>query len=134
MSGCLRLPAWAEQALCAEVDRDTFFPEVGESAKPAKSVCAGCEVRTQCLDHALAIGELWHGIWGGMSPAERRAEAGRRGLLVYAVRTAAGAAVPEVCGHCGADLPGRAPGGHRVRRFCSASCRASASRARTAVA
>jgi WhiB family redox-sensing transcriptional regulator len=36
----------------------------------AKTVCARCEVRGECLAFALATRQL-HGIWGGTSPEER---------------------------------------------------------------
>ncbi len=42
-------PAWHDLARCAETDPEMFFPEKGESTRPAKRVCAGCEVRTECL-------------------------------------------------------------------------------------
>lgn len=37
----------------------------------AKAVCASCQVREECLDHALAQGERY-GIWGGLTDIERR--------------------------------------------------------------
>lgn len=43
----------------------------------ARLICAGCTVRTQCLEEALAAGEQ-DGIWGGLTPEERRAEVRRR--------------------------------------------------------
>jgi WhiB family redox-sensing transcriptional regulator len=39
----------------------------------AKQICAGCPVRGDCLEHALASRELAFGIWGGLTAAERRA-------------------------------------------------------------
>ena len=62
---------WIEQALCAEVDAETFFPEKGGSSREAKAVCARCEVREQCLAFAQDNDER-HGIWGGYSERERR--------------------------------------------------------------
>ena len=53
-----------------------FFPDKGESARPAKRVCAGCEVRAECLQEALDRGERF-GVWGGLSERERRALAVR---------------------------------------------------------
>ncbi len=38
----------------------------------AKAICAGCAVRRECLDYAIAIREA-HGIWGGLNECERRA-------------------------------------------------------------
>jgi len=37
----------------------------------AKAICAECPVRAECLDYALDIREP-HGIWGGLTEAERR--------------------------------------------------------------
>ena len=73
-------PAWTEEALCAQVDAELFFPERATwwQVPLAKNVCAACPVRARCLDWALAAGETEHGIWGGLTPAERRAEKKRR--------------------------------------------------------
>jgi WhiB family transcriptional regulator, redox-sensing transcriptional regulator len=62
---------WAEEALCAYVDPDVFFPEKGGSSREAKRICAQCAVRDECLDYALANDERF-GIWGGLSERERR--------------------------------------------------------------
>ena len=62
---------WQERALCAQADPEAFFPEKGGPTHTAKRVCAACEVRPECLDHALANNERF-GIWGGMSERERR--------------------------------------------------------------
>jgi WhiB family redox-sensing transcriptional regulator len=62
---------WQERANCLGVDPDLFFPERGASTREAKGVCAGCEVRVECLEYALRNGEKF-GIWGGMSERERR--------------------------------------------------------------
>ena len=64
-------PAWHDLARCAETDPEMFFPEKGESTRPAKRVCAGCEVRAECLQDALDRGERF-GVWGGLSERERR--------------------------------------------------------------
>lgn len=62
---------WQERANCLGVDPDLFFPERGASTREAKGVCAGCEVRAECLEYALEKGEKF-GIWGGLSERERR--------------------------------------------------------------
>ena len=64
-------PAWHDLARCAETDPEMFFPEKGESVRPAKRVCAGCEVPAECLQDALDRGERF-GVWGGLSERERR--------------------------------------------------------------
>ncbi|HZE01570.1 MAG TPA: WhiB family transcriptional regulator [Pseudonocardiaceae bacterium] len=62
---------WQERALCAQTDPEAFFPEKGGSTREAKLICAGCEVRAECLEYALAFDERF-GIWGGLSERERR--------------------------------------------------------------
>lgn len=51
-----------------------FFPEPGRSAGAARDICADCPVRTECLEDALADdGGKWrHGIFGGLTRAQRR--------------------------------------------------------------
>lgn len=63
--------AWQDRGLCAQADPDAWFPDKGESARPAKAVCRGCPVRTECLTYALEHGER-HGIWGGLTERQRR--------------------------------------------------------------
>jgi WhiB family redox-sensing transcriptional regulator len=37
----------------------------------AKAVCAGCDVRADCLEFAISTNQEY-GIWGGTSEEERR--------------------------------------------------------------
>lgn len=68
---------WLEQAACDGVDPELFFPdddrldgvELRAQVAAAKAVCAGCEVRHECLDFALAA--VSHGIAGGLTAEER---------------------------------------------------------------
>lgn len=62
---------WQDSALCAQTDPESFFPEKGGSTREAKAVCQSCDVRSECLDYALANDERF-GIWGGLSERERR--------------------------------------------------------------
>jgi WhiB family transcriptional regulator, redox-sensing transcriptional regulator len=67
---------WLDQAACRDLDPERFFPESGEQVKAAeaKAICAGCQVRDQCLDLAVkAAGGIDqdHGVFGGTLPAER---------------------------------------------------------------
>ena len=64
-------PEWMADGLCAEVDPELFYPEGGESNRDAKRICAGCEVRVECLAYALAHRERF-GVWGGTTERERR--------------------------------------------------------------
>ncbi len=63
---------WRELAACRGTDLNLFFPERGESAGPARRVCAACPVREPCLDYAIT-NRISHGIWGGLTERERRA-------------------------------------------------------------
>jgi transcription factor WhiB len=36
----------------------------------AKAICAGCQVRGECLAFALRTYQI-HGVWGGLSEPER---------------------------------------------------------------
>ena len=63
---------WREQAACCGTDLAVFFPERGESAGPARQVCAACPVRQPCLDYAIS-NRITHGVWGGLTERERRA-------------------------------------------------------------
>jgi WhiB family redox-sensing transcriptional regulator len=65
---------WRRGAACLGYETDVFFPAEDADAEQeaqAKAVCAGCPVRTCCLQHALEYREH-HGIWGGTTEAERR--------------------------------------------------------------
>jgi WhiB family transcriptional regulator, redox-sensing transcriptional regulator len=68
---------WRELAACRGADLNLFFPGRGESAEPARQVCAGCPVREPCLDYALGNG-ITHGVWGGLAEPDRRTLRSRR--------------------------------------------------------
>jgi WhiB family redox-sensing transcriptional regulator len=63
---------WRELAACRGADLEVFFPGRGESAGPARQVCAACPVRQPCLDYAIT-NRIVYGIWGGLTERERRA-------------------------------------------------------------
>ena len=50
-------------------DPDLFFSTKPKEVKEAKALCADCPLREQCEE--LGWGEE-HGIWGGLSPVDRR--------------------------------------------------------------
>jgi hypothetical protein len=68
---------WAERALCAQADPDTWLREKDQRALAAVAPrkCGDCPVRAQCLDYALSGAHTWGGIatgiWGGATPQER---------------------------------------------------------------
>lgn len=62
---------WHKHVLCSRTDPGLWFPEPGEDETPAKVICGRCPVRAACLAYALDTNEQY-GIWGGLSPKERR--------------------------------------------------------------
>jgi len=47
-------PAWQAFAACRGVGTAAFFPTGrGDPCTEARAICAGCEVRTECLAEAL---------------------------------------------------------------------------------
>ncbi len=69
---------WMEQGACVGNDPDLWHPDdlgTGRHAArawaPARRVCRACEVRAECLRHALRLG-IRSGMWGGLSPRERQ--------------------------------------------------------------
>lgn len=67
--------AWLPKAACGEFELDRltlFFVEAGRTlSKEAGAICASCEVRVQCLQHAYD-NEIEGGYFGGLSSAKRR--------------------------------------------------------------
>lgn len=63
---------WMEDALCAGIPTELFYPEGPNAADAAlaKRACGMCPVRAECLD--TFINED-HGVFAGTSPKERRA-------------------------------------------------------------
>lgn len=67
---------WRSRAACLSADPDLFFPisssgPARDQVAKAKSICAGCQVRRECLGYALATHQI-HGVWGGTSEEERQ--------------------------------------------------------------
>lgn len=71
---------WMDQALCAQVEPDLWFPEAGRGYRDAKRICATCPVRRECDDQAQRLeGDVAHnrrhGAWGGIEPRSRAKQA-----------------------------------------------------------
>jgi len=66
---------WRWLAACRSADPDLFFP-ISSSGRSlaqvaeAKAICAGCQVRRDCLSFALRTHQVY-GVWGGLSEQER---------------------------------------------------------------
>jgi WhiB family redox-sensing transcriptional regulator len=69
---------WRHHAACRGTDPELFFPTghngalVAAQTDFAKAICHQCTVAAPCLVWALGTGQAW-GVWGGLSPQERRA-------------------------------------------------------------
>lgn len=78
-------PAWYGQASCAGLPADVFHPE-GKNREAqavrehALRICADCPVRTDCAAHALDLGRVALGVWGGLTQAARRPYRQRQAL------------------------------------------------------
>jgi WhiB family transcriptional regulator, redox-sensing transcriptional regulator len=71
----VRQENWRSLAACQSADPDLFFPISSSGASlaqvaRAKAICAGCQVRRECLAFALRTHQV-HGVWGGLSEQER---------------------------------------------------------------
>ena len=70
---------WQIKAACRGPQADLFFPPTHFEKKDdkeareraAKSICATCSVKKQCLQYAISIREP-HGVWGGLNEIERK--------------------------------------------------------------
>lgn len=78
---------WRDHAACSGLG-DIFLPRDERNASSAepKRICAGCPVRTECLDAAMdeegSVDQFRRaGVRGGLTPAERAALARRRGTV-----------------------------------------------------
>jgi WhiB family redox-sensing transcriptional regulator len=82
-AGRLASGRWADRGACRApgVNPELFFP-IGVRGPAlmqiaaAKAVCARCPVTAECLAFALRTGES-AGIFGGMTPEERRRQRAR---------------------------------------------------------
>lgn len=70
---------WQYRAACRGEDTGLFFPPHAQETADerrgrevlAKTICAGCDVRVDCLEYALRTQEPY-GVWGGLNESERR--------------------------------------------------------------
>jgi WhiB family redox-sensing transcriptional regulator len=84
---------WRMRSACLNADPDLFFPISATSAAApqvarAKTICAGCPVRSACLGFAMAHRDLM-GIWGGTTDEERRKTRRSKARSVARARRAA---------------------------------------------
>jgi WhiB family redox-sensing transcriptional regulator len=70
-------PRWWDDADCRGRPDVDFF---AADAAPALAVCAACPVHRECGDWAATL-NIRHGVFGGLTPKERRREKDRRPRL-----------------------------------------------------
>ncbi|NBO53553.1 MAG: WhiB family transcriptional regulator [Actinobacteria bacterium] len=86
---------WMDKAACIGMDADIFFPE--RDGKPltggrgiydkARQVCATCTVKNECLNYAFHFNMTEFGMFGGLSPRERRKQFTRLRNLLKSIAT-----------------------------------------------
>lgn len=68
----LRDETWADFAACAGADPRLFFPDSYQNVTAATAYCHRCEVKPECLAHAMADRDRrQHGVWGATTPKQR---------------------------------------------------------------
>lgn len=77
--GELTLENFKDYGNCYGANPDIFFPERGQSTKPAKEACETCPSQPECLEFALVTNQRF-GVWGGKSERQRRKMRKERGL------------------------------------------------------
>lgn len=55
---------WTDKAACRGLNPNMFVLDVGQSAEPAKKVCAQCSVTDACLDFGMRT--MASGVHGGV--------------------------------------------------------------------
>jgi hypothetical protein len=74
---------WRLDALCAQVSMAEFHADKGEGGMEAinfaKKICGLCDVKSECLQFAIQVGDSF-GIWGGLPPRERSKLGKRLGI------------------------------------------------------
>ena len=73
---------WRAAGACLSADPDLFFPisakgPADKQIARAKTICAGCRVRRECLEFALSHAQTY-GIWGGTTADERQRDRRRK--------------------------------------------------------
>lgn len=124
------LPDWMEHGLCTRAGAlaDAWFPADSRGAcaqsQAAITVCNTCPVKQQCLDFAMSDPAGAHGIWGGLTVAqrenlvqERNLRKRRRGHIGCAVGTHRRLQALVAAGWPLSWIARRLPGGRRVENL-----------------
>jgi WhiB family redox-sensing transcriptional regulator len=76
-------PKWKSTPACAGTDTELWFNKDDEPTYDEKNllkrICAGCEVRNQCLEYSLKHNVM--GYWAGTTPRERQKLRKKLGII-----------------------------------------------------
>jgi len=72
---------WRLHAACADWPLDSFYGDESNATSQALRLCKKCPVRADCLNDAMTHNDPY-GIWGGMTPEQRRWSRYRRKTAV----------------------------------------------------
>lgn len=102
---------WVKRAECRTLDVEIFFPMDSDLAGQvdAKRICLRCPVQRECLDDAMRD-NLKFGIWGGLTPKERRSLRLRQGRADRIEERPEPAVTEKTCPVCHALWPAEAFG------------------------
>ena len=69
-------PGWQDEAACAGLAPETWFPTLGHIDEYALRICATCPVARDCLETAMTLEDgatrnYRTGIWGGYTVQDR---------------------------------------------------------------
>lgn len=86
---------WRARSNCLGIDPDFFHPPRGANKQVAecRAICAGCTVRQDCADYAMADPFEERGVWAGATAQERKFI--RNGRITWEVVWAKGDALVE---------------------------------------
>jgi len=70
LAGAIDLPTYFGQAACVGVAPTVFDGETLEDILTAKKTCDACPIQALCRDWASKTQE--YGVWGGLTPLERK--------------------------------------------------------------
>lgn len=108
--------SWMNAGKCRGGGQEPFYPDPSMSRAEGQAICEECPVRLECLAYALATRERY-GVWGGMTPSQRKKLAPRRReALVGHLR------VVRACVRCAKPVAVNLMGS-TVRLYCSDTCR-----------
>jgi len=109
--------SWRDEAACKSVPTEAFFPEEGGVPTTLAKLCAGCPVRSECLDFAVSDWTIY-GIWAGTDEKERRKM--RQSRQENKAPASPVEDFSRTCAHCGNSFEPQTIRSKRI--YCSEFC------------